>query len=108
MFLSNLILNFLHAYLYLFVLLQIHTVLEIIAMVPGDSTPILDLSPRLFDCDFMLNRFYFFWTNFFYLYYFLIIILLYFTAYNFLQKLFQPLLLLLFLLSSNYSLVIDY
>ena len=108
MFLSNLILNFLHAYLYLFVLLQIHTVLEIIAMVPGDSTPILDLSPRLFDCDFMLNRFYFFWTNFFYLYYFLIIILLYFTAYNFLQKLFQPLLLLLLLLSSNYSLVIDY
>ena len=107
-FLSNLILNFLRAGSYLIVLLQTRTVLEIIATTSGDSTCILDLSPRLFDCDFILNRLYFFWTNFFYLYYFLLIILLYLTAYNFLRKLFQPLLLLFFLLLSNYFLSIDY
>lgn len=107
-FLSNLILNFLRAGSYLIVLLHTRTILEIIATTPGDSTCILDLSPRLFDCDFILNRLYFFWTNFFYLYYFLLIILLYLTAYNFLRKLFQPLLLLFFLLLSNYFLSIDY
>jgi hypothetical protein len=107
-FLSNLILNFLRAGSYLIVLLQTRTVLEIIITTSGDSTYILDLSPRLFDCDFILNRLYFFWTNFFYLYYFLLIILLYLTAYNFLQKLFQPLLLLFILLLSNYFLSIDY
>ena len=96
MFFFNLILNFLHLCLYLLVLSQIRTVLEIITTGPGDGTLLLDLNPRLFDCDFILNRFYFFWTNFFYLYYFLIMILLYFKVYNFLQKSLQPLLLLLF------------
>jgi len=108
MFFFNLILNFLHLCLYLLVLSQIRTVLEIITTGPGDGTLLLDLNPRLFDCDFILNRFYFFWTNFFYLYYFLIIILVYFKVYNFLQKLLQPLLLLLFILLVNYSLVSDY